>query len=78
MRHLTLVAAALLVTTSFALAQAQPLVNNPQDRMGPKQLNGQCKRFISNTHDETFYIWGECPKQAAAPVVRHTSRRHHG
>ena len=77
MRHLTL-AAALLIASGFALTSAQAQVNNSQDRMGPKELNGQCKQFISNTHDQTYYIWGACPKQAAAPVVHHTARRHHG
>jgi hypothetical protein len=71
MRHLTL-AAALLIAGGFALTSAQA-----QDRMGPRQVNGQCKQFISNTHDQTYYIWGACPQQAAAPVVHHAARRHH-
>lgn len=71
MRHLTLAATALVFASTFALAPAKAEFN------GPIQQNGQCRKAVDNSH-EIFYIWGACPKPAAAPVVHHARRQHRG
>jgi hypothetical protein len=72
MRLTLTLAAALLVVSSFALTAGA------DDRLGPREVAGQCKRISGNSHNLMYYTWQACPKPAAAPVVRQTARRHHG
>jgi hypothetical protein len=70
MRQLTIAAAtiaiAALVSGAPALADWNP--------GGPKQQNGMCwKNHQGN--DQRFGAWIECPKPAAAPAAKPTTRR---